>query len=147
MSNITASDALAALRLPLYRHKSKALIKSDLYPPSMRGQIAKQLPDLPGKWKQPPWLLVRLFFIAFCWFTLGKCNLEELWQDSGLLSYRPKSSLCHVHSGSSPYTLWNDPSLMWSELGLLWLCFFVPLWFLEGLYQYDDQLVDNFMEL
>ncbi|KAG1867753.1 hypothetical protein F4604DRAFT_1956480 [Suillus subluteus] len=149
MSNITASDALVALRLPLYRHESKYLMKTDL-------------PDLPDTWKQPPWPLARLFFIALCWFTLGKSNLEELWQDviaknrwekcnfnCAVVGVAIAQNMVYVASivvnrmdtgASSPCTLWTDLSLLWSGLGLLWFCFFVPLWFLEARYQYDDQL-------
>ncbi|KAG1727429.1 hypothetical protein EDB19DRAFT_1750464 [Suillus lakei] len=41
---------------------------------------------------------------------------------------------------SSPCTLCIKLSLTWSLLRLSWLVFFVPLWFLEGPYQCDDQL-------
>ncbi|KAG0701821.1 hypothetical protein DFH29DRAFT_999900 [Suillus ampliporus] len=48
-------------------HISKDLMEMDVYPPASH--------------KPPSWCIVQIIFTAFCWFTHGKSNLEEMWQD------------------------------------------------------------------
>ncbi|KAG2110933.1 uncharacterized protein F5147DRAFT_108396 [Suillus discolor] len=52
-------------------------MKSSVKSPS---SIEKQ-PDLPEDWKPPSRFHVRVCFTVICYFSIGKPNLEELWQE------------------------------------------------------------------
>lgn len=61
-------------------HSDVSMEPSVKSPLPLDREIEKQ-PDLPDDWKPPSRFSVWLCFTAICYFSVGKPNLEQLWQE------------------------------------------------------------------
>lgn len=66
-------------------------MESSVKLPSSPNREIEMQPDLPEDWKPPSRFYVWLCFTALCYFSVGKPNLEELWQEVRKVSWKKRN--------------------------------------------------------
>ncbi|KAG1851598.1 hypothetical protein DFJ58DRAFT_728818 [Suillus subalutaceus] len=95
-------------------------MESSVKSPSSPNKEIEMQPDLSEDWKPPSRFYVRLCFTALCYFSVGKPNLEELWQEVREVGWKKRNErfrtlvLCYLCMQRSAilcyfYLMWRPP--------------------------------------